>query len=185
MASNFDGAVHYAGSDTENQQVYAARQPAIADGLAGLLNEAYCYAREHSQLFAARAHETTIASDTPEFILRVSGAWLPPHATAIVCAIRHRVTYDDFGATGHHFLRILGSISDLDSTTVTGPSSESGRGSGELDTIVYLPIDDDMLTALGADREDLFIELYGHALTGSAPAQYLPLTQVFFWLSER
>lgn len=192
--TNFDGAIHFSGGDTPNEFLYAANLAAKADVLQALLNEAYVYAREHSQCLALAAPRKAapINNAAPQLVYSATDLWVPPHATAIVAAIRYG--QEELAAVrGFHYLRLNGSVGDIDSSTVEGQTSV-GRPSVSqvlpipivLDGFVRLPLDDDELATAGVDRESMDIGLYGHSLTdaGPDPVDYYPMSVALFWLSE-
>jgi hypothetical protein len=192
--SNFDGVIHFSGSEVVNERAFCSNQPAIPEILAGLLNEGYVYLREHANLIAARSWYGAAATDiddaSPVLITRVNEAYLPPHATALIVAVRHGSEESD-PSRGRHFVRIVGGTGNYDSALVEGQSTNAvvPLAAGiplVLDAYVYMPITDALLTAVTAVRTALTVELHGHGVleTGNGAANYRPMSADFYWVSE-
>jgi hypothetical protein len=196
---SFDGVVHYSGGVAENHVSRSANQRAVPSVFSGLLNEALVYLREHAQALALRSFSGfTFTDASPHYLTTVREAWLPPHATALVVVINSGVnTVNPTTTTGYpiHRVRLVGGTGNIDSALVQGPSSATvGLPPGKLTyftplpltTVVYLPLTDAALVAITADRTELTIELWGHALLedGGGATEYEGLSASFYWLSE-
>lgn len=192
---NFDGIIHRPGAVYPNARLYTGNLEAAPDGLSALLNEAFVYVREHSQLLFSRslALGTLITDAAPHRIAGATSTFVPPHATGLVVDIRH-VQTNPAAVHAYHYVRLLGSISDISSAVVQGQSGlvlASVLGSTfpippMQQATVYMPLNDTALAAAGISRTDLSFTVYGHGLSDNdtTAVDYAPASVTAYWVSE-